>query len=175
MFTSSKIVLPIVLIAVLGGGIYWYSIKPIAPIQKACTMEAKLCPDGSAVGRTGPNCEFAACPTVGGGGATVTGGIKGVVLLGPTCPVERIPPDPQCADRPYITALVATTPDGSRTIAQFSSDSMGKFSVDIPPGNYVVRQAPGSSSPFPRCSSDNVTVKSGTYADLTVYCDTGIR
>ncbi len=28
----------------------------------ACTMEAKLCPDGSSVGRTGPNCEFAACP-----------------------------------------------------------------------------------------------------------------
>jgi len=28
----------------------------------ACTQEAKLCPDGSAVGRTGPNCEFAACP-----------------------------------------------------------------------------------------------------------------
>jgi hypothetical protein len=30
--------------------------------QVACTMEAKLCPDGSSVGRTGPNCEFAACP-----------------------------------------------------------------------------------------------------------------
>lgn len=28
----------------------------------ACTQEAKLCPDGSAVGRTLPNCEFAACP-----------------------------------------------------------------------------------------------------------------
>lgn len=28
----------------------------------ACTMEAKMCPDGSAVGRSGPNCEFAACP-----------------------------------------------------------------------------------------------------------------
>ncbi|MBL1147861.1 MAG: hypothetical protein HND56_03550 [Pseudomonadota bacterium] len=27
-----------------------------------CTMDAKLCPDGSAVGRTGPNCEFAPCP-----------------------------------------------------------------------------------------------------------------
>lgn len=26
-------------------------------------MEAKLCPDGSYVGRGGPNCEFAACPT----------------------------------------------------------------------------------------------------------------
>lgn len=30
--------------------------------QRACTEEAKLCPDGSAVGRTGPNCEFTACP-----------------------------------------------------------------------------------------------------------------
>lgn len=27
-----------------------------------CTMEAKLCSDGSAVGRTGPNCEFTKCP-----------------------------------------------------------------------------------------------------------------
>ncbi|MFH0947680.1 MAG: Gmad2 immunoglobulin-like domain-containing protein [Elusimicrobiota bacterium] len=28
----------------------------------ACTQEAKQCPDGSYVGRTGPNCEFAPCP-----------------------------------------------------------------------------------------------------------------
>ncbi len=32
--------------------------------QIACTQEAKLCPDGSAVGRTGPQCEFAPCPDV---------------------------------------------------------------------------------------------------------------
>lgn len=32
------------------------------PNQRACTQEAKLCPDGTAVGRTGPNCEFAKCP-----------------------------------------------------------------------------------------------------------------
>ncbi len=30
----------------------------------ACTEEAKLCPDGSAVGRSGPNCEFAPCPEI---------------------------------------------------------------------------------------------------------------
>lgn len=28
----------------------------------ACTMDAKICPDGSAVGRVGPKCEFLACP-----------------------------------------------------------------------------------------------------------------
>lgn len=27
-----------------------------------CTMDAKVCPDGSYVGRTGPDCEFEACP-----------------------------------------------------------------------------------------------------------------
>ncbi len=27
-----------------------------------CTMEAKQCPDGTYVGRTGPNCEFEKCP-----------------------------------------------------------------------------------------------------------------
>ncbi|MBU2101293.1 DUF333 domain-containing protein [Patescibacteria group bacterium] len=31
----------------------------------ACTLEAKICPDGSSVGRTGPNCEFSPCPNVG--------------------------------------------------------------------------------------------------------------
>ncbi len=28
----------------------------------ACTMDAKMCPDGSAVGRVGPSCDFAPCP-----------------------------------------------------------------------------------------------------------------
>ena len=27
-----------------------------------CTADAKLCPDGSYVGRQGPRCEFAPCP-----------------------------------------------------------------------------------------------------------------
>lgn len=38
--------------------------KTTQPQQVACTMEAKQCPDGSYVGRSGPNCEFAACPVV---------------------------------------------------------------------------------------------------------------
>lgn len=31
------------------------------PEPVACTMEARQCPDGSWVGRSGPNCEFV-CP-----------------------------------------------------------------------------------------------------------------
>lgn len=43
--------------------IVWLFIVKKNPKMTACTMEAKLCPDGSAVGRTGPKCEFAPCPT----------------------------------------------------------------------------------------------------------------
>ena len=35
----------------------------VSGTPRACTLEAKICPDGSAVGRVGPNCEFAPCPT----------------------------------------------------------------------------------------------------------------
>lgn len=54
-----------VLIIILTGVIFLYSNNQSGLIlshPKACTMEAKLCPDGSSVGRTGPNCEFAECP-----------------------------------------------------------------------------------------------------------------
>lgn len=46
---------------------------------KACTQEAKLCPDGSYVGRTGPNCEFAPCPSGIEFGKPVTLGIAGTI------------------------------------------------------------------------------------------------
>ncbi len=46
---------PVVFSGIVGGA---------TPSPKACTQEAKLCPDGSSVGRTGPNCEFAQCPAL---------------------------------------------------------------------------------------------------------------
>lgn len=32
------------------------------PAIQACTLEVKICPDGSSVGRTGPKCQFTLCP-----------------------------------------------------------------------------------------------------------------
>lgn len=55
------------LIAIAIGGYYTYKNDTFNLVHEpdvvACTMEAKLCPDGvTYVGRQGPNCEFAACP-----------------------------------------------------------------------------------------------------------------
>ncbi|MBM3282829.1 hypothetical protein FJY90_01120 [Candidatus Gottesmanbacteria bacterium] len=50
----------------LAAGLVFAALKigvPTKPRERACSTEAKICPDGSAVGRTGPNCEFAPCPT----------------------------------------------------------------------------------------------------------------
>jgi hypothetical protein len=141
--------------------------------QTVCTLEAKLCPDGSYVGRSGPKCEFVPCP--GTGPPQGESGISGIVLLGPTCPVMRDPPDPQCADKPFATHLVITTPDGAGVIKEFSSDADGKFKVNIPAGDYVVRST-ADTNILPRCASNGtVTVGARTYIDVTIYCDTGIR
>lgn len=51
----------LVVVSLACGAYYWWrNYGSGAP--RACTMEAKLCPDGSYVGRTGPDCEFAQCP-----------------------------------------------------------------------------------------------------------------
>lgn len=50
----------IVALILVGGGYYYLVQSPKG--EMACSAEAKLCPDGSSLGRSGPNCEFAACP-----------------------------------------------------------------------------------------------------------------
>lgn len=44
---------------------YQSAITPERHDKIFCTQEAKQCPDGSYVSRTGPNCEFAYCPKQG--------------------------------------------------------------------------------------------------------------
>ncbi|MHB1769972.1 MAG: hypothetical protein ACYCPH_02755 [Minisyncoccota bacterium] len=147
---------------------------------QACTQEAKLCPDGSYVGRTGPNCEFAACPestatsTTGGGSILpYDSGVQGTVLLGPTCPVERIPPDLACADKPYAAAVVVYRAGSRSVFLMGNSDAGGTFKFSLPPGSYTLKAISGNV--FPRCTPVSVKVPASGYASTTISCDTGIR
>ena len=77
----NKIIVGAIGISAVGLGWYWIVFgdipEPVAEERAAmdqpmpdelrddmtaCTMDAMLCPDGSSVGREGPDCEFAACP-----------------------------------------------------------------------------------------------------------------
>jgi len=69
ILTLSGIIIIVAVAIIAFGGIFAYQYLTPEPSNNqqnsvACTMEAKICPDGSSVGRTGPNCEFTACPAV---------------------------------------------------------------------------------------------------------------
>jgi len=170
-----------VLILVVLGGLWAVNARSVPPPGgKACTMEAKLCPDGSAVGRTGPNCEFAECPAVatttsGGGGGILpfNSGVRGTVLLGPTCPVERIPPDPACAEKPYATTITVRRVGSTATFAEGKSDATGAFAFSLPPGRYTLTAS--GSTMLPRCAPTDATVGASGYTVTDISCDTGIR
>lgn len=66
---TQKIVLFSALVLLVAAGaiytLYQYLHITTAAVEPTyCTMDAMECPDGSYVGRTGPDCEFAACPAV---------------------------------------------------------------------------------------------------------------
>jgi hypothetical protein len=177
-----KIFLIPILVVVGAGALFAYrmqvannsNIIPNTPNTIACTLEAKLCPDGSYVGRTGPRCEFAECPA-----APVPtpiskkSGISGTVTLSPTCPVERIPPDPGCAPRGYATSINILKSGSSAIIKIIQSNDSGAFSVDLASGSYIL-QAQGGKV-LPRCGDISVVVKSNQYTKTEISCDTGIR
>ena len=178
-----KVAIAAVAVGVVGAGILYVSTTTQhAPGPVACTMEAMQCPDGSYVGRTGPNCEFV-CPTAtttpaggaGGGFAEYHSGIKGTVLAGPTCPVQRTPPDPQCADKPVATNIwISRTITPTQVMATTFSNAQGEFQLSLPPGEYVI-QAGSSGTPYPRCTDASATVGPTGYTAVVVSCDTGIR
>ena len=45
-------------------------------------------------------------------------GITGLILLGPSCPVVRDPPNPQCADKLYVATVVVKSADGSSEVTR---------------------------------------------------------
>ncbi|MEK7602572.1 MAG: hypothetical protein AAB472_03770 [Patescibacteria group bacterium] len=61
-----QLIAGIIVIVVIGAGAFFYRNileHPAFPVGiTACSQEAKVCPDGTSVGRTGPACAFASCP-----------------------------------------------------------------------------------------------------------------
>lgn len=123
MINKTYLILALVVLVVLtGAGLYFTRTKNLFPI--ACTLEAKLCPDGTGVGRTGPKCEFAPCPiaiTTSTGTTTVTLQINqpqtvfGTTLTTPVVVEEsRCPSDVTCIQAGRVrVALTINSPSGN--------------------------------------------------------------
>lgn len=105
--------------------------------------------------------------------ANLISGVDGLVTLSPICPVERIPPDPNCAPKPYQIRIQITKADDVTFSQEITSGADGKIGVGLAPGTYQFN--PVSVGILPRCNSATVVVKSGAWTTIDISCDTGIR
>jgi hypothetical protein len=105
--------------------------------------------------------------------ADLDSGISGIVLAGPTCPVQ-MPDDPECDDQPYAATVVIRSANGRFTVTRYTAGSDGRFRVPLFPGTYLLDPLPGATG-FPFSSPQTVVVQSGTFTDVTISYDTGIR
>jgi hypothetical protein len=123
-------------------------------------------------------CTTQAPPAAGATTTTPTGvtspatsGIEGQITIGPTCP-GPVRAESPCVDRPY-PATITVLDQNREKVTQFQSGVDGKFHVPLPPGNYFLD--PGSQGALPRAGEQAVTVTAGTFTQLQISYDTGIR
>lgn len=67
--------------------------------------------------------------------------VSGVALAGPVCPVETNPPDPACAPRPVVDAIVQAVAD-SGEVVESTTGPDGRFSFVLAPGRYEIIAQP---------------------------------
>ncbi len=134
--------------------------------QVACTMEAMQCPDGSYVGRQGPKCEFAKCPSQNvpsptpsqNNPSSVTSINNPIVIKGVTItPTEvvsdsRCPSDVQCIWAGNVGIRMKATYNGTTTSAVLSIGTSVKI------GNRTVTLTAVSPSKI-----SNQTIKPADY------------
>ena len=112
---------------------------------------------------------LAACG--GGGGAEPGTGVEGIVSVGPQCPVET--PDSPCPDLPFVGEVQATASDGNVTTV--TTDAQGSFTMDLVPGSYTLVAVTAGDGGPPTPIPQTVMVAQGSYTQVTLEVDSGIR
>lgn len=151
------IIISIILVILATGGYfaekYLVSNKPVA-----CTTEAKICPDGSSVGRTGPNCEFSQCPSPSadwrnytnneyGFKMTFPDSWKGFTIIKQTWQGEDISVDASVAKRYSGDLIVIKNPQTTAT-QQYQDIPIMVFTPDV--WQLIMKEKVSvSAAPFP--------------------------
>ena len=95
------------------------------------------------------------------------------VLLSPICPVERNPPDPACAPKPYKTTITILKALTNTPYKNYVTDASGNLTFLIDPGAYILHSESTSSLPY--CADLRIEVLANKPQSVVINCDTGIR
>ena len=102
-------------------------------------------------------------------GVVHTSGVEGTVTYGPLCPVVQA--GSPCPDRPWQGKVRALDLDGVTVIATVSTDKAGAFSMDLPPGAYLI--TPITPDGPPTTKLRRLTVTEGAYTSVELSVDSG--
>lgn len=105
-------------------------------------------------------------------GAPANTGVEGLMMIGPTCPVERL--NNPCPDRPFAGEVSIRDGSGS-VVADVRADAGGRFQVALAPGTYQLVPISPHPGGYPFGRPQSVTVVAGLYAQVTIEYDSGIR
>jgi hypothetical protein len=101
-------------------------------------------------------------------------GIRGSANAGPTCPVERVPPDPSCAPHPVQGAVIVVRDASGAQVDRTVTNAAGTYFSAVGAGTYTVEPQPVDGimgTPPPQ----HVVVVAGQRATADFDYDTGIR
>ncbi|RLT27744.1 MAG: carboxypeptidase regulatory-like domain-containing protein [Chloroflexi bacterium] len=105
-------------------------------------------------------------------------GIDGLVTVGPSCGPVAMPQQGgallPCPDKPYQATLVFLDSQG-REQARVTTGTDGRYRVTLAAGRYTVLPLNPPGQQFPRASTTEATVTSGSFTTVNVSYDSGIR
>jgi hypothetical protein len=106
------------------------------------------------------------------------GFLEGIISIGPLCPVEKDPPDPDCLPsyETYKAYPVSIwTSNGRRKITRINPALDGSYRIELVPGNYLIKLEREHNT----IGSSNLPVQVSIFAQketsLNIDIDTGIR
>lgn len=119
--------------------------------------------------------------TINGQTAKNMGGIRGTVYVGPTCPVETIPPTADCSPDLLPHFAMDIINRNGAVVASVETDKKGRFSVRLPAGAYTIQKMSGDTGGViapampPYLKPTSVSVESRKWTTVELMADSGIR
>lgn len=116
---------------------------------------------------------LSACAGSSGATQDPDSGVSGVTVVDQGCTVVH--PSTPCPSHPVRATVVAVRTGSSGSAGQVESDADGHFRMTLAPGTYVLRAKNLTGAPVPRAMPTQVEVPDGSYVDVTIHFDSGIR
>jgi hypothetical protein len=138
----------------------------LASVRRASVLIVALAALAALAGGTGTGA-LAAAPH---------SGLAGRVVEAPTCPVQRIPPQPGCNPRGLQATLRIRRVAAHARPRTVHADRDGRFHLSLAPGVYTVQGLPLAKAPLPRPPAPaRVRIRAGHTTTITITYDSGIR